>query len=84
MGSIYYAEEELAKEESEVKTFADDASWNTDELGASISRDIQDLIVNSIRPANGEEVDKAWRTGSRSGVFSQFNFLSGGKGRKWR
>ncbi|WMV51732.1 hypothetical protein MTR67_045117 [Solanum verrucosum] len=70
-GALYYTEGELAvEEEREVNTFADTGSWRIDAIEGVVSVEMTYIILNSIPPPIGNEIDRAWWTGNKSGVFS--------------
>ncbi|WMV51941.1 hypothetical protein MTR67_045326 [Solanum verrucosum] len=70
-GALYYTEGELAvEEEREANIFADTGSWRIDAIEGVVSVEMTDIILNSIPPPIGNEIDRAWWTGNKSGVFS--------------
>ncbi|XP_049394714.1 uncharacterized protein LOC125859004 [Solanum stenotomum] len=69
-GALYYTEGELAvEEERQVNTFADTGSWRIDAIEGVVSVEMTDIILNNIPPPIGNEIDRAWWTGSKSGHF---------------
>lgn len=59
--ALYYIDGELAKEEEmEVRSLITNNTWNSDVLRDTVSEELHNSIIHTIRPAMREKLDRPW------------------------
>ncbi|XP_049362737.1 uncharacterized protein LOC125827465 [Solanum verrucosum] len=68
--SVYIGNKYCKKRHPVLAVGTDTGSWSIDAIEGVVSVEMTDIILNSIPPPIGNEIDRAWWTGNKSGVFS--------------